>query len=190
MIRPPVPSSAGQAVPPAPVVLPIALAQTPGEAPVPAALMPAPAASPRWLSAVGQWLMPLNPIVALAWLAGVLILSSRLALAWAQLSRLRSVASAAAPSWQRRLDNLAGRLAITRPVRLLESALVQVPTVLGHLRPLVLVPVAALTELAPEQLEALLAHELAHIQAEASDKEPARCTARCPAPCPSCGAGR
>ena len=47
---------------------------------------------------------------------------------------------------------------------LLVSALVQVPTVVGWLRPVVLVPVGALGGLPAEHLEALLLHELAHIR--------------------------
>jgi beta-lactamase regulating signal transducer with metallopeptidase domain len=42
--------------------------------------------------------------------------------------------------------------------------LVEVPTVIGWLRPVILVPASALTGLSAEQLEALLAHELAHIK--------------------------
>jgi beta-lactamase regulating signal transducer with metallopeptidase domain len=50
------------------------------------------------------------------------------------------------------------------PVRLCESALVEVPTVIGWLRPVVLLPVSTLAGLSPAQLEALLAHELAHVR--------------------------
>ena len=46
----------------------------------------------------------------------------------------------------------------------MRSALVQVPTVIGHLRPLVLLPINALTGLSTDQLRGLLAHELAHVQ--------------------------
>ena len=49
-------------------------------------------------------------------------------------------------------------------MQLLVSALVQVPTVVGWLRPVVLVPVGALGGLPAEHLEALLLHELAHIR--------------------------
>jgi hypothetical protein len=49
-------------------------------------------------------------------------------------------------------------------VTLLKSALVEVPTVLGWLQPVILLPAAALTGLNPDQLKAILAHELAHIR--------------------------
>ena len=59
---------------------------------------------------------------------------------------------------------LSRRLHIARAVTLLESTLVDVPTVIGLLKPVVLLPASALGGLAPQQLEAILAHELAHIR--------------------------
>jgi uncharacterized protein (TIGR03435 family) len=70
----------------------------------------------------------------------------------------------APPEWQQMLRELGARIGLSRPVRLLVSALVQVPTVVGWLRPVVLVPVGALGGLPGEHVEALLLHELAHIR--------------------------
>ena len=42
--------------------------------------------------------------------------------------------------------------------------MVEVPTVIGWLRPVVLMPASALSGMGPQQLEAILAHELAHIR--------------------------
>jgi len=70
----------------------------------------------------------------------------------------------APPEWQATLDRIGARIGLFRPVRLLVSAFVEVPTVVGWLRPVVLAPVAALAGLPPEHVEALLAHELAHIR--------------------------
>src|SRR5207245_2644595 len=58
----------------------------------------------------------------------------------------------------------AARLRVSRPVRVLESAVVQVPAVVGWLRPVILLPASALTGLTPQQLDVLLAHELAHVR--------------------------
>jgi TonB family protein len=49
-------------------------------------------------------------------------------------------------------------------VNLMQSAVVQVPTVIGWMRPVVLVPVSCLTGLSEVQIEAILAHELAHVR--------------------------
>jgi uncharacterized protein involved in exopolysaccharide biosynthesis len=53
---------------------------------------------------------------------------------------------------------------VSRPVRLLKSALVEVPTVIGWFRPVILLPAATLSGLTPGHLEAILAHELAHVR--------------------------
>jgi hypothetical protein len=66
--------------------------------------------------------------------------------------------------WIERLNDLRRRFGLSRPVRLLKSALVEVPTVIGWLRPVILLPAASLTGLTPGQLEAILAHELAHVR--------------------------
>ena len=52
---------------------------------------------------------------------------------------------------------------IRRVVRLGESLLVDVPSVAGWLKPVILVPVGAFSGLSGVQIDALLAHELAHI---------------------------
>jgi peptidoglycan-N-acetylglucosamine deacetylase len=69
-----------------------------------------------------------------------------------------------AERWQARVAHLSRQLRLSRPVRLCESALVEVPTVVGWLRPVILVPASLLTGLPAQQVEALLAHELAHIR--------------------------
>ncbi|HXB67760.1 MAG TPA: M56 family metallopeptidase [Candidatus Acidoferrales bacterium] len=105
------------------------------------------------------------PWVVMVWLAGAVVFWVRLAGGWVVAARMRSVlVRRAPPEWQEILWKLGARIGLSRPVRLLVSALVQVPTVVGWLRPVVLVPVGALGGLPAEHLEALLLHELAHIR--------------------------
>ena len=104
-------------------------------------------------------------LIVAGWLIGVALLSGRLALSWYTAQRIRRGPAEPAPvHWQRRLAELAERLGITRTVAMVESSLAQVPIVIGHLRPVILLPLGALTGLPPEQIEAVLAHELAHIR--------------------------
>ena len=79
-------------------------------------------------------------------------------------ARLRSRGTCKAPElWQLSMGRLAAELKISRPVVLLESLLADTPVVLGHLRPVVLVPLGFLAGLPPDYVEAVLLHELAHI---------------------------
>ncbi len=110
-------------------------------------------------------LTPVLPWLVVAWVVGVVLLSIRLAHGWITARRLRTLGTyPTEQSLQHVLSRLAARMRVTRPVQLLESLLVDVPAVLGWLRPVILVPTSALTGLTPQQLEVLLAHELAHVR--------------------------
>jgi HEAT repeat protein/beta-lactamase regulating signal transducer with metallopeptidase domain len=129
---------------------------------------PAPAHSDNRVARFTQWgdrLEPVLPWLVVVWVLGVLILSVRLAYGWMAARRLRTHGTRdVSTSLQHVLTRLAARLHVHRPVRLLESLLLEVPAVIGWLRPVVLVPASALTGLTPQQLEVLLAHELAHVR--------------------------
>lgn len=113
----------------------------------------------------GTGLRPWLPWVIAAWTAGVCVMTLRLAGGWLWIQRLRWVQAEPAEShWQASLIRLARQLGIRRPLRLLQSGAVEVPMVLGWLRPVILVPVAIFTAMEPRALEAILVHELAHIR--------------------------
>ncbi|NNB97732.1 M56 family metallopeptidase [Corallococcus exiguus] len=104
------------------------------------------------------------PWLVLAWGLGVAASSLRLLKGWMGLRQQVDEAVHASWEWQQRLEVLARRLNLTRPVRLLVSSKLDVPSTLGWLKPVVLVPTATLTGLAVRELELVLAHELAHIR--------------------------
>ena len=104
------------------------------------------------------------PWLVLVWVSGVALFSARLIGGWRVATRLRRVAVAPPPAeWREALAALMARMRVSAPVRLLASSLAPVPTVVGWLRPVILAPVEMLTGTPPEQIRALLAHELAHI---------------------------
>ncbi|MBZ4420903.1 M56 family metallopeptidase [Myxococcus sp. RHST-1-4] len=111
-----------------------------------------------WLEVLRPWLLP-------AWCCGVLLLSARTLLAWAMTQRLsRQCTLEPEAPWRDALQKALSRMRMAGPVRLLASASIDVPMVIGLWRPLILVPAVAMTGLSPVQLEAILAHELAHIR--------------------------
>ena len=108
---------------------------------------------------------PWTRMLVLVWLCGVAVLTLRLMSGWLWVQRMKSHGTApAAAALQDVAERLRRRLHIGRRVRFLESTLVEVPTVIGWLKPVVLMPACALGALAPQQLEAIIAHELAHIR--------------------------
>ncbi|MGQ0633358.1 MAG: M56 family metallopeptidase [Planctomycetaceae bacterium] len=129
---------------------------------------PAPRQAGRWRetwTAARDWLAHRRHWVVIAWLVGVCLLSVRLGLGlWgAEQARRRGVRDVAGPLQQVGAA-LAHCLGIRYPVRIVESALAEVPTLVGWLRPMILLPATAITGLTASQLEAILAHELAHVR--------------------------
>lgn len=146
----------------APVMLTIDVAETAAGG---AELLGGGAASPGGESAPVASLERWLPVVVLAWMAGVVILGVRLVAGWVWMQRTKSrgavPADAALHAVVRRLSR---SLHIARTITLLRSPGVDVPTVIGWLKPTVLLPMSALSGLSPLQVEAILAHELAHVR--------------------------
>src|SRR5213596_2213636 len=116
-------------------------------------------------AAIRAAIEPVLPWVVLAWFGGVVALALRLASGGLMTRQLGRVGTSSVPdACVEAVARLAARLRISRPVRVLGSAVVQVPAVIGWLRPMILLPASALTGLTPLQLDALLAHELAHVR--------------------------
>ena len=106
--------------------------------------------------------------LAWAWLLGAALMSLRLLAGLACVARWRCRSRPAPAIWQGRLDQLARRMGVGLSVELrLLPAAVDVaagPFTVGWWRPVVLLPAGLLTGLPPPLLEALLAHELAHVR--------------------------
>jgi GWxTD domain-containing protein len=118
----------------------------------------APGSSNPGLAAVVPWL-------SLFWIAGVWVFSLGHVASWVSVCRLRRRGVCCAPErWQKELVRLSAQLRLSRPILLLESCLADAPMVLGHFRPLILMPIGLLAGLPAGQIEAILMHELAHIR--------------------------
>jgi VWFA-related protein len=121
-----------------------------------------PAQVAAWIQPVAEWRW-LTPAVVAFWVAGMLGFSIRLLGAFRFTRRLRATSYAAPAIWQQALGRIAAQMGGAQ-VRLMGSSMVNVPTVIGHLRPIILVPVAFLTGIPPEHVIVLLTHEMAHIR--------------------------
>ncbi len=121
-------------------------------------------AGTSWVGRVRAWFRPALPGAVLGWSLGVLLFAARWAGGAWRVRRLRGTSDPAPTEWRDRLAALANRVGVDRPVALRRSARVEGPMVTGWWRPVVLVPAGLLSGLPPNQVEALLLHELAHIR--------------------------
>ncbi len=105
------------------------------------------------------------PWCVVLWIFGVLCLAVRLLIGLRQVGR-----------WSRQgtevpngpladaVLRLCMRMNLGQPIRILETAREAVPAVIGWIRPAILVPSSMLSGLTTAELDAILAHELAHIR--------------------------
>jgi beta-lactamase regulating signal transducer with metallopeptidase domain len=110
-------------------------------------------------------LRPWLPTFVILWAVGGLLFVLRLALGWRAAQRLATVGLTVPPqAISAAMSRVSARLNLQRPVQLWQSTQAEVPLVVGCWRPVVLLPVSLASGLAPDQLESLLAHELAHVR--------------------------
>jgi beta-lactamase regulating signal transducer with metallopeptidase domain len=100
-----------------------------------------------------------------AWLAGVALLSLRPAAGLFALQRLRrEQAAPVSEEIRARCLSLQKILGVQRLIRYCASLELKAPAVIGWFRPVVFLPLSAVSGLSVDQLDAVVAHELAHIK--------------------------
>jgi beta-lactamase regulating signal transducer with metallopeptidase domain len=121
--------------------------------------------TPTWPERATAALRPWLAWLVAAWGLGVVVCSLRPLLGWRTLWRWRRVGvSPASAEVVAALRRASERLGLRRAVQVLQSTLAQVPVVIGYVRPVVLLPVTLVAGIPAAQLDAILAHELAHVR--------------------------
>lgn len=121
--------------------------------------------SSKWWMVAADNLRPWLMTIVTVWILGVMIFSVRPLLSWIAIRRWRRVGTSPVnDEVSAMMLRLSERLGVRCKVELLQSSFVHVPLVFGYLRPLILLPASLLANLPTSQLEAIIAHELAHVR--------------------------
>ena len=114
---------------------------------------------------VNEWLQKTLPVASLLYL--ILLVIPAIGFArnyrYVQLLRHQGI-SKADVKWRMFVKRIAEQMGIKRPVPIWISDLITSPVTIGFLKPIILIPLAAINHLTPQQLEAVLLHELSHIK--------------------------
>ena len=113
---------------------------------------------------ISNWLDISIPWILAIWMIGVSVLSVRLLMGFAGVYRWRRHLKPLPERLAQRIVSLSEGLGMLGFSRVFISPSVLQAMAVGYLRPMVLLPVAMLTQMQPEMLEAVIAHELAHIR--------------------------
>ncbi len=104
------------------------------------------------------------PTLALCWMAGVILLIFRFLGGITYIFRLKNhCRNTPHAIWQQKACELSEKLPLIQPVRVAISHIVSIPMVAGYIRPVILLPASVVAGLPAEQLEMILAHEIAHL---------------------------
>lgn len=104
------------------------------------------------------------PLIVTIWLVGVAVFILRLLGGLSYVYYLKTRMNFPPDEyWAEMLEKLAQKAQLNKAVELVESAMVRTPIVVGHLKPMILFPIGIINRLSEKEVEAILAHELAHI---------------------------
>lgn len=104
------------------------------------------------------------PLIVGLWILGVAIFLLRMLSSVSYVYYLKGRMNFPADEyWLDLLDDMIRKIGLDKTVTLVESALVRTPQVVGYLKPMILFPLGMINKLPPSEVEAILAHELAHI---------------------------
>ncbi|MES2647128.1 MAG: M56 family metallopeptidase [Bacteroidota bacterium] len=110
-------------------------------------------------------LRSLAPYFSCAYLVVMMLLSIRLANGFNEVKKLRTRGlGKASADWRLFVTKHAALLGIKRSVQLRVSNIATSPLTIGFWKPFILIPLASINQLSPQQIEAVLLHELAHIR--------------------------
>ncbi|MES2376008.1 MAG: M56 family metallopeptidase [Bacteroidota bacterium] len=117
----------------------------------------------NYLALISAFVNTHHNAIVLVWFVFICIKAIQMAVGLQNIYQLKRTGTQPADAfWPQRMQEMAQRLG-TKKVALLESAMAKVPMVIGHLKPVILIPIGLLTALSTAEVEAILMHELAHI---------------------------
>ena len=122
------------------------------------------APTPQKSISTSFYVYAVQPYCLLLWLSGVTFLAARLCFSWLHIQWLASNCSDLPTDLAARAASLSKRLGLRIAPHIRVSEKVREALVMKFYRPLILLPASWLTEMTPEMLEAVIAHELAHVR--------------------------
>ena len=118
--------------------------------------------------AVAYWVRKMEsllPYLVNLWMLGALFYSGRLAGSIYDLQKLhRRHHEPISQNLLKKVDSLSAAMGLFQKVQVLKSTVIRTPITYGFIKPVILLPATLVFSISPAQLEAIIAHELAHIK--------------------------
>ena len=119
----------------------------------------------NWFSSFFYFVNQYESPILWFWLAVLVFKSIRLVIGYNHIMNLRKKEILSINSyWQKRIIELKNEAGVQSTVHIFQSGLAKIPLVIGFFKPVILVPLGFFACMPPEEIEAILVHELAHIR--------------------------
>lgn len=113
---------------------------------------------------IWRWIEANNYRISLTWMIGVILFSLRLIIGkWYLNSILSSLDFTIDPLYQHSLNQISKQVGLGKLVRIASSSKIEIPMLIGHLKPIIILPIAAANQLTIEETECIIVHELGHV---------------------------
>ena len=104
------------------------------------------------------------PWLVLSWILGVAVMAWRALRQWQALERIAHQCARSSSELERMLASLSKRFGLVRSIRVLVSEHIDTPTLIGWIKPVILIPTAVALGFPRQHVELILAHELGHLR--------------------------
>jgi len=111
-----------------------------------------------------NYLNTASPYLTFCWVIGMMVYTARITVGGIYLNRMRRLSSGDHPEIVNVINELSSKMGLGKNVRLIINNKITEPVTFGWLKPVLLLPFSYLGSIPAEQLEMILAHELAHIK--------------------------
>lgn len=114
---------------------------------------------------VNTWLYTMLPVASIVYLVLLVLPLVNFIRNYRYVQAIRHYGiSKADAQWKMFVQKFSAQMGITKPVHVWMSEFITSPVTIGYLKPIILLPVAAINHLSTQQTEAVLLHELSHIR--------------------------
>jgi len=102
--------------------------------------------------------------IVFLWIFGAILFTIRMLMGYSYIFYLRNqYLTPINKSIIKKVNSISNQLNITKKISVHESSLIQSPLITGWLRPMILFPIGLVNQLNTNEIEAIIAHELAHV---------------------------
>jgi len=121
--------------------------------------------SEKFIAAIKMFFSNNLSYIVTFWFVGMLIFSLKFLGGILYIEKIKTTQTIPLPEkWKSKIDELFLKVKLKKPVKIIQSAILNTPITIGYIKPVVLLPIGLISGFPSNQIEAIILHEFAHIK--------------------------